>query len=65
MTNSNTLAHALTAARRDTGDTEAELLAWLFRPTTYWNAEGSRPAEHVDDAENVLAAYYASKEIPW
>ncbi|WP_372698791.1 hypothetical protein [Arthrobacter sp. JSM 101049] len=50
------------ADRLDVGE-EATLL-WLTAPTTWWDAD-SRPVDHLDDPDGILAAFAAHYGASW
>lgn len=58
----------LSAARGELGVSEEETLKWLVRPTTWWDASGDRPVDHLGDPSeliNVVRAFRDSQELPW
>ena len=54
---------ALIRLARENGWEDIDLLAWLTNPNTYF-PEGTRPVDHLDDVELVLAAAADAFEAP-
>lgn len=55
----------LNKVRKESNSTEPSLLLWLVSPTTWWSEDGDRPVDHLENEDEVLAAYEASMVIPW
>lgn len=58
----------LSATRESLGVSEEETLKWLVRPSTWWNRDGDRPVDHLDDPDgprSIVQAFRDSQELPW
>lgn len=55
----------LNKLRKESNASKASLLLWMVSPTTWWSEDGDRPVDHLENEDEVLAAYKASMVIPW
>lgn len=56
-------AKPLMEAAKKLGYSPRDLTLWLYGPTTY--LDGSRPVDHIDQAERIVEAFQASAGVEW